>query len=905
MTKKTDAVLPAWGPYSKKYMGISHIPHPDSLLGARFDCVVFPTVTNSGTPVPNATVPSHYHPWHARADLSFIEYRCELEWKDRVYADVSFTHVSDEAILIRTAFVNRTRLAQNCMLNYFCAMEFPHDEHCIAQLPAGGQLWNAGDYASYHYAISRPWDSQNPDGAKKGEFRDPRFSGSSGLGDRVEHWHIPQLTFRPFGAEAGDAVTYALPCGRPYADAVLGIRYRTVPAPGVGDCTFRASGLVTGDIRFPRADSLSVLYVPVGKVAAGNFALELTAAGSAGGVELDCLFLIEAADKPHVSFRMEPYDRIPQLGEQGAAVTYRYADVDCTYGLMPFAGRRRCRQIPTGSLEDAVISRLSNPDPTCDDVTAPLSHSFARKHTDAGFYHNILVPSIFIPPKSSHVEYALLFTGACPRLTPEDCERCYRKMKPPETLGLTAHGKPYEFSIRLLESTLLSNIVYPIYKHGVNIRHFTPGKRWDSLYTWDSGFIGLGLLECNPQLAEYVLDTYLSETDNPDYAFLFHGSPVPVQIYLYLEMLNRVNDKTHLLGYYDRARLYYEFLVGRTHGSTTARFQSGLTSTYDLFYSTSGMDDYPAQMYIHAHGLERAAAPCIATSQAIRFGKILRMIAEETGRAADAAEYDADILRLTHALRRYAWDAEAGYFGYVVHDEAGRPVGILRDAHGENLNKGFDGMYPLIAGACTKEQTRRLLGHLSSAGEIFSPVGLSAVDMSSGYYQSDGYWNGSVWFAHQWFFFKTMLDIGRPNLAFRIAATALRSWKREVDDSYNCFEMLNIATGRGGWYHQFGGLSAPLAVWADAYFKPGTITAGFDVWLSSREWHADGCACAIDFRYFGTSPQFVILAVMAETPHPQYAVTINNTPVKCRERFPGMLEIHVPGTFRKGHIFIE
>jgi hypothetical protein len=901
---KSKDVLPKWGPYSKKYMGISHVPAPDSLLGARFDCVVFPTVTNSGAPVPNVTVPSGYHPWNASGDMKFIEYRCELEWKDRMYADVSFSAINDGAVLIRTAFVNRTRLTQNCMLNYFCAMEYPDDVYCKPELPAKSFIWNAADYKTYDYAVPRPWDGQNPDGAKKGEFRDPLFVSGSGLGDRVDHSHVPQLVLLPFGAVKGDKVSYRVDCPHGFGGAVLGIRYRTCKAGG-GDCVFRSEGLFDGEMRFAPSDGLGVAFFPVGKITPGPAGLTLTAEGGGDGIELDCLFITEGSQSSGVSFTTVPYGRVPEISDSGSAKLYRYPGVGTVYGLAPLADRVRCRAIPTGSLEDAMISRLSNPDPTFDDVCEPFTRSFSRKHTNEGFYHNTIIPSIYIKPGETHIEYAVVFAGSPPSLGKDECEALYAARREPESLGFTAKGKKYEFGTRLLKSTLLGNIVYPIYKHGKNIRHFTPGKRWDCLYTWDSGFIGLGLLEAEPKLAEYVLDTYLSTPDNPDYAFLFHGSPVPTHIYLYLELLNRVNDKSALLGYYPRARLYYEFLVGRTHGSTTARYKSGLTTTYDLFYSTSGMDDYPAQVYIHAHGLERSAAPCISASHAIRFAKILRMIADESGFAADSAEYSADIAQLTDALQKYAWDPDAGYFGYVLHNAQDRPTGIMRSESGENMNKGFDGLYPLIAGACTEQQKRILLGHISSPEEIFSPVGLSAVDMTSSYYIADGYWNGSVWFSHQWFFYKTMLDLGKTELAYRIAATALRIWKKEVEDSYNCFEMINIASGRGGWYHQFGGLSAPLAVWADAYYKPGTVTAGFDVWIKRREFNPDLTSCVLDLDYHGSNGVFAVTIVTADSVGAPREVTLNGRPAEYRERFPGMFELRIPGSCVQSRIEIK
>ena len=70
------------------------------------------------------------------------------------------------------------------------------------------------------------------------------------------------------------------------------------------------------------------------------------------------------------------------------------------------------------------------------------------------------------------------------------------------------------------------------------------------------------------------------------------------------------------------------------------------------------------------------------------------------------------------------------------------PVAQLRTEAGENLNKTLDGVYPLIAGAVTEEQKERLLAHLKSEAEMFTPVGISAVDRTASYYITNGYWNG-------------------------------------------------------------------------------------------------------------------------------------------------------------------
>ena len=45
-----------------------------------------------------------------------------------------------------------------------------------------------------------------------------------------------------------------------------------------------------------------------------------------------------------------------------------------------------------------------------------------------------------------------------------------------------------------------------------------------------------------------------------------------------------------------------------------------------------------------------------------------------------------------------------------------------------------------------------------------------------------------------------------------------------------------IESRRGAGWHQFGGLSAPVAQWFAAYYVPGTLTTGFDVFVQCARW---------------------------------------------------------------------
>lgn len=58
-----DLRLPDWGPYTKKYMGISHLS--DKNNGIRFDLSVFPGFYRKRVEIPNVLWESSYHPWEA------------------------------------------------------------------------------------------------------------------------------------------------------------------------------------------------------------------------------------------------------------------------------------------------------------------------------------------------------------------------------------------------------------------------------------------------------------------------------------------------------------------------------------------------------------------------------------------------------------------------------------------------------------------------------------------------------------------------------------------------------------------------------------------------------------------------------------------------------------------------
>jgi hypothetical protein len=286
------------------------------------------------------------------------------------------------------------------------------------------------------------------------------------------------------------------------------------------------------------------------------------------------------------------------------------------------------------------------------------------------------------------------------------------------------------------------------------------------------------------------------------------------------------------------------------------------------------------------------AAPT-TTAHAIRCSRILINMAEALGETADLATYRSDIAAWGESLQRYSWDEESGYYGYVEHDADGRPKGIMRHPSGANFNMGMCGAYPLFAGICTPAQEKRILGNMMSSRHMWTRIGMTTVDQSAPYYIPDGYWNGAVWFPHQWFVWRSLLDLGYAEEAWRIARTALDLWRDEVDDTYGCFEHFMVDSGRGAGWHHFTSLSAPVLSWFAAYYRPGLLTTGLDTWTERSSFSPDNRRLEATLRMTGPQGrEAVVLCGMAEGG--RYRATLDGQEAKSRLLETGAVEVRVP-----------
>lgn len=883
LAKTHDLSLPNWGPYTKKYIGTSHIPTIKS--GLRFDLSVFPGFYRQSISVPNVLFPSGYHPWKASSDLSFTEFRHELIWKDQVYADVSFSAIDSQRQLIRTRLVNNSKLPQNLVLHYLAYLDYPEVWPYRVSVPKNGFWKEAIDYQTLRFANPRPQDSLPYDGWINGEIRGDKFVNGSALA-------------QGFGHQKNDEVRYSLAIAENYKNAVLVLRYWSEDDA----CRLQMTGPRDQVIDLPQRQGVQTKVVQLGALSAGQHQLTLRAIHNQGAVVLDGFALVEKRDVGTVQFTAgkKTFEPETRPGPIPNSLVLKYPNVDRWYGIVWDGDQSERRSFISDKVDMVMRENLKN-------------------HVDSvfygegpGHYTDIFIRPIPVEAESERIMYGMVCEGTQSEVTKflqeyqtVDGDKVYhQQLSNAVAFPANQQGSAYRFSQERMAATLLTNVVYPVYTQKQYIKHNPPGRIWNSLYTWDSGFIGLGLAEFDFSRAVECLNTYTNATDEQA-AFIHHGSPVPVQFYLLLELWNKSQSKELLQYFYPRLKRYHRFLAGHSQGSTTNALGSNLLKTWDYFYNSGGWDDYPAQVYVHQEGLEALVTPVINTAQAIRTAKILKMVAIALGVTKDTTAYNEDIAKFSIALQQHSWDSTSGYYSYVVHDDNANPSKIMRTTSGENFNKGMDGIYPLVAGICDTNQRTSLLNHLFSEDALLTPVGLSAVDQSASYFRDDGYWNGSVWMPHQWFMWKTMLDLGETDRAWQIAKIGLDVWQKEVDASYNCFEHFLIKTGRGAGWHHFGGLSTPVLSWFNAYFVPGRITVGFDGWVESKQFSENysEAQAKISFLPNITTKQATVIVNMS--PSSSYQVLWNGQAVAYDEVQEGSLSVYLPlGEARKGILSI-
>ena len=359
---------------------------------------------------------------------------------------------------------------------------------------------------------------------------------------------------------------------------------------------------------------------------------------------------------------------------------------------------------------------------------------------------------------------------------------------------------------------------------------------------------------------------------------------MPTQVFLYDYLINNFDNKEELEKLYPLMKSYYSFFSRLKNDSS--QMKSGLLKCWHLVYNSGGWDDYPPQKALDNRfnsidnidgACPENTTPVITTAVTILIAKILRKIAKLFDKKEDFALFDDDIKYYSKAILENCYDENSGYFQYLVHDENGFPKCFFKYDKDNLFNSGFDGIYPYICSMTSKKQSLKIIENIKNG--LMTEYGVSAVDLRAPYYSSKGYWNGTVWFPHQWILWKALLDHGEVDLATEIAEKALKVWKKEVDESYRSSENFSIETGRGCGFHQFSGLSTPPLLWYKAYYNKGTISTGFLATVFNKK--VDDDFANISFDYIQETDCSKILVCLNEKQN--YKIYVNDKVVEYKK----------------------
>ena len=245
LTNTHDISFSAWGPYSKKYAGVSHIY--DMKAGMRFDFSVLPGFYRNKILIPNVQFESGYFPWEVNNDLTRYTYRYELEWKDKVYMDVTYIIIDSITVIVKMKCVNNTSVEQNLSLNLVYGIEYPDVYPVNKLIRSEKSVWlNSINYTSLEFAQKRPKDNLVTDGWQRGEIRDMVFIDGSAIGQN-------------FGKVKGDKLVYKPEINKDYGSGVMSLFYRMRENTST---VFKLSGLINQSITLTGEGRLSRIDLP-------------------------------------------------------------------------------------------------------------------------------------------------------------------------------------------------------------------------------------------------------------------------------------------------------------------------------------------------------------------------------------------------------------------------------------------------------------------------------------------------------------------------------------------------------------------------------------------------------------------------------------------------------------------
>lgn len=884
--------VPAWGPYSRNYAGVSRMIKGE-LSDQMIDFIPVPGYVRGKAVIPDLHFDSGYHFWMALPDLSYYSIRYDLAWKDLEYCQAEY-FAGNKGHLIKMTFVNNSDMPKEYFATVFAVHRYWQNTKVtllsqeswvdgksyvsLAYQPPAELLPKGENYETFCHLN---YLGMGHDGIRRGVVIQPIFVNGQGLGNCASKSAFDALSVecnRTFLMNEGTRVAYQAD-GNSFRNIALRMHMENIErlelCLKVDDKNYPI--VLTGN----QVNPWRLVNIALPGEAVQEIILEVTGltAHECPGFVLDGFLLGQQAVDPS---RFIPAKHPPRFdvrrteGQTGVTLTSNLEDA------LEVAMYSPCeRPRPPKPYSDCTITNVYHSDLSGSRVLRKLNndsmlnwgiHNVQIEGDGQNHFCGYNIAPVVCPSHSKHTVWIALACDCQPNALSNaqdtyahryDIEKSIRQVVEEyrRTLAAQMHPNPYSFSQEKLMTHLYTNVTFPVYIEDGFYHTYTPGKRWGGLFTWDSGMLGIGMVQYAPKKALEIIRQYLVDVENIQTDAILHGTQLPLHVYLMLEWYQHTGDKDTLRTLYPSLRKYFRYFTGQSELSTYDKFHTGLLCPFEDGYNVEGIDDYPPQHYTGLIGGYARYSPVCTSAHAIRTAKIMSLFAKELEMFEEIADYEQWQNYWEKALQTYSWEEQSGYYAYVENGTMDRLY--YDEAKTVNYNMGIDGLSPLLSGILTETQLANAKEHLLCEGHMWTSYGITSVDMRAPYARTDGYWNGKVWIPHQWFFWKALISEGELDGAEQIARKALQVWRNSVEDTYNCYEQFCILTGMGEGCHNFGGLSAPLAAFWFAYYGRRYITVGWDCLLKDVCWTQD-TAVKFTLVYHGNRTRTGILVCVGK-----------------------------------------
>lgn len=512
-----------------------------------------------------------------------------------------------------------------------------------------------------------------------------------------------------------------------------------------------------------------------------------------------------------------------------------------------------------------------------------VTHANPQEDTDGITVLNLKSHTVSVPPHQSVKKtFSIKLSGDFSQCRlPQYVPGCYGEEYPefPQS--------PYRDLLKYFYDTCWYNFCFPTTLQNRQSAFIAPAKYFTTPFSWDAGFVTLGMAGLCPEFSAAGANLYLTSS-NSQVPFIYSGSPVPTQFYSFWSLFSSQNSASFIKGIYPSLVRMYEFFAGRDSKSNVDMTGRGLLTTYSYNYSL-GIDDHPIQLWAYENNKVKGGVyPLILAAQVLRCAKIMRNFAYISERYEDIKKYSADISKFETVIEDSMWDARSGLYGWLYNDagEIRRPEldGCCGDRSGCT-------MLPVFAGIL--EHADELTKTIFDPQRFWTRWGISSVDMQAPHYTTDGYWNGGIWPVMNWFVWRAMIETGQADMARRIALRIMDTWTEFYRKEHYCGEHFNIGRQRMEGVPNFTGLGMVIADMHNAYFKPHTVTLPFDAWITGKKIGDDD---TLEFTMHMPFAQTKNISMQVVMQHPDcnYSVKIEDITLTVKSDAAGCLNFSVP-----------